>query len=93
MEKVGGWDEYNVKEDEDIGMRLERFGYRIDVIRRGKIEDEKEEKGVWKRKRKRWIKGWMKKWMVNGRKKMKKWREIGWWSLVVRKIYKIGIIG
>ncbi|SBW13198.1 xyloglucan glycosyltransferase 1 [Brucella sp. 10RB9215] len=57
LEQVGGWDAYNVTEDADLGMRLARFGYRIDVISRGTIEDAPEEHGVWHRQRTRWIKG------------------------------------
>ncbi|WP_032450048.1 glycosyltransferase family 2 protein [Brucella sp. NVSL 07-0026] len=93
LEQVGGWDAYNVTEDADLGMRLARFGYRIDVISRGTIEDAPEEHGVWHRQRTRWIKGWMQTWLVHGRQPMSTWRELGWWRFVVSQIYTLGIIG
>jgi cellulose synthase/poly-beta-1,6-N-acetylglucosamine synthase-like glycosyltransferase len=39
LEKVGGWDPFNVTEDADIGFRLARFGYRSATIDLPTMED------------------------------------------------------
>ncbi len=93
LEKVGGWDAYNVTEDADLGMRLARFGYRIDVISRGTIEDAPEDHRIWHKQRTRWIKGWMQTWLVHGRQPVSTWRELGGWRFAVNQIYTLGIIG
>lgn len=93
LDQVGGWDAYNVTEDADLGMRLARFGYGIDVITRGTVEDAPVDYSVWHKQRTRWIKGWMQTWLVHGRNPYTTWRELGWWRFVVNQIYTLGIIG
>ncbi|WP_312470621.1 MULTISPECIES: glycosyltransferase family 2 protein [Brucella] len=93
LDQVGGWDAYNVTEDADLGMRLARFGYGIDVITRGTVEDAPVDYSVWHKQRTRWIKGWMQTWLVHGRNPYATWRELGWWRFVVNQIYTLGIIG
>jgi cellulose synthase/poly-beta-1,6-N-acetylglucosamine synthase-like glycosyltransferase len=63
----GAWDPYNVTEDADLGLRLVRFGYRLDVIRRPTSEEAPVLLGVWIRQRTRWFKGWMQTWLVHMR--------------------------
>jgi hypothetical protein len=60
LEKVGGWDPFNVTEDADIGFRLARFGYRSATIDLPTMEDAPVAIGPWFRQRARWIKGWMR---------------------------------
>lgn len=93
LDQVGGWDAYNVTEDADLGMRLARFGYSIDVITRGTIEDAPVDYSVWHKQRTRWIKGWMQTWLVHGRNPYTTWRELGWWRFAISQIYTLGIIG
>ncbi|MBC2884410.1 glycosyltransferase [Ochrobactrum sp. CM-21-5] len=92
LEKVGGWDAYNVTEDADLGFRLARFGYRIGVIKRGTIEDAPEDYHVWRKQRTRWLKGWIQTWLVHGRQPYNTGRELGWWRFIVSQIYIVGII-
>ncbi|MDT6940122.1 glycosyltransferase [Brucella pseudogrignonensis] len=93
LDEVGAWDAYNVTEDADLGMRLARFGYGIDVITRGTVEDAPEDYSIWHKQRTRWIKGWMQTWLVHGRNPYTTWTELGWWRFVVNQIYTLGIIG
>ncbi|WP_273725934.1 glycosyltransferase [Brucella gallinifaecis] len=93
LDQVGGWDAYNVTEDADLGMRLARFGYSIDVITRGTVEDAPVDYSVWHKQRTRWIKGWMQTWLVHGRNPYTTWRELGWWRFAISQIYTLGIIG
>jgi glycosyltransferase XagB len=61
---VGAWDEWNVTEDADLGIRLSRFGYRVKALDSDTWEEAPFEVGNWFRQRVRWQKGWMRP--VNG---------------------------
>ncbi len=64
---VGGWDEWNVAEDADLGIRLARFGYRIGSLNSDTSEEAPHEFLNWFRQRVRWQKGWMQTCIVHGR--------------------------
>jgi hypothetical protein len=57
---VGAWDEWNVTEDADLGIRLARFGYRVEALDSDTWEEAPFELGVWFAQRVRWQKGWMR---------------------------------
>jgi glycosyltransferase XagB len=57
---VGAWDEWNVTEDADLGIRLARFGYRVKALDSDTWEEAPYEFGNWFRQRVRWQKGWMR---------------------------------
>ena len=57
---VGAWDEWNVTEDADLGVRLSRFGYRVKALDSDTWEEAPFEVGNWFRQRVRWQKGWMR---------------------------------
>ena len=59
LEEVGSWDPYNVTEDADLGMRLARFGYRIETIACPTWESGRRTFATWLPQRTRWFKGWM----------------------------------
>jgi glycosyltransferase XagB len=67
LQRVGGWDEWNVTEDADLGVRLARFGCRIDRLDSDTSEEAPHELGNWFRQRVRWQKGWMQTCMVHSR--------------------------
>lgn len=67
IEDCGGWDPHNVTEDADLGFRMWRMGYRIDVLTRPTLEDAPDTLPVWISQRTRWIKGWMQTWIVHSR--------------------------
>ncbi|HOV04192.1 MAG TPA: glycosyltransferase [Hyphomicrobiales bacterium] len=68
LERIGGWDPFNVTEDADIGQRLARFGYRAAVIASATRETAPGSFGVWLRQRTRWMKGWMQTYLVHMRR-------------------------
>ena len=43
---VGAWDEWNVTEDADLGIRLARFGYRVDSLDSDTWEEAPHEFGI-----------------------------------------------
>lgn len=59
LERVGGWDPYNVTEDADLGIRLARFGYRSATIQCPTYEEAPATVKSWLAQRTRWLKGWM----------------------------------
>ena len=59
LRDVGGWDAWNVTEDADLGLRLARFGYEIDVLDSTTYEEAPARLPIWIRQRRRWTKGWM----------------------------------
>jgi glycosyltransferase XagB len=54
---VGAWDEWNVTEDADLGIRLARFGYEVKALDSDTSEEAPYELGNWFRQRVRWQKG------------------------------------
>ena len=64
---VGAWDEWNVTEDADLGIRLARFGYQVRALDSDTSEEARCELGNWFRQRVRWQKGWMQTLIVHSR--------------------------
>lgn len=63
----GGWDPYNVTEDADLGLRLSRLGYRVEMLDSTTYEEANCRLGNWIRQRSRWIKGHLQTWLVHMR--------------------------
>jgi glycosyltransferase XagB len=74
---VGAWDEWNVTEDADLGIRLARFGYRVKALDSDTWEEAPYEFGNWFRQRMRWQKGWMQTLIVHSRRPIFFWRDLG----------------
>ena len=74
---VGAWDEWNVTEDADLGIRLSRFGYRVKALDSDTWEEAPYEFGNWFRQRVRWQKGWMQTLIVHSRRPIFFWRDLG----------------
>jgi hypothetical protein len=65
---IGAWDEWNVTEDADLGIRLARFGYKVRALDSDTSEEAPHELGNWFRQRVRWQKGWMQTLIVHSRR-------------------------
>jgi cellulose synthase/poly-beta-1,6-N-acetylglucosamine synthase-like glycosyltransferase len=74
---AGGWDPFNVTEDADLGMRLARLGWKVEVLSSTTWEEAPERFGVWRGQRTRWLKGWMQTYLVHMRQPVRLWRELG----------------
>jgi cellulose synthase/poly-beta-1,6-N-acetylglucosamine synthase-like glycosyltransferase len=68
LRAVGGWDAWNVTEDADLGFRLHRHGWRLDVISRATLETPPGDLHDWLPQRTRWMKGFMQTWGVHTRR-------------------------
>lgn len=77
LEQAGAWDAYNVTEDADLGLRLIRAGWEVDVIAADTLEEAPVRIGAWLRQRTRWMKGWAQTILVHGRNPAAMVREIG----------------
>ncbi len=64
---VGRWDEWNVAEDADLGIRLARYGYRVGGLNSDTSEEAPHELRNWFWQRVRWQKGWMQTCIVHSR--------------------------
>lgn len=78
LRKVGSWDPHNVTEDADLGIRLTRFGYAIDVVGSRTGEEAPERIGAWLMQRTRWMKGWLQTLFVHMRNPVRLYQQLGW---------------
>lgn len=92
LDRVGGWDPYNVTEDADLGARLARFGYRADVLSLPTDEDAPDSVPVWIRQRTRWLKGWTQTWLVHMRYPGRLYGEVGLASFVTMQVLLAGMV-
>ncbi len=75
--EVGGWDEFNVTEDADLGVRLARSGYRTMILDSVTLEEATTDVINWIRQRSRWYKGYLQTMVVHLRQPVALVREIG----------------
>ena len=65
LERVGGWDPYNVTEDADLAFRLAADGGQIGSINPPTQEEACHRLRPWFKQRSRWIKGYIQTWKVH----------------------------
>jgi len=75
--EIGGWDEFNVTEDADIGVRLARHGYRTLILDSITLEEANSDVVNWIRQRSRWYKGYLQTIMVHLRNPVGLRKKIG----------------
>jgi cellulose synthase/poly-beta-1,6-N-acetylglucosamine synthase-like glycosyltransferase len=67
LKSVGGWDPFNVTEDAELGLRLARRGWRVEVLDSTTWEEAPTSERAWIRQRTRWLKGYMQTWLAHRR--------------------------
>ncbi|RYF47223.1 MAG: glycosyltransferase, partial [Cytophagaceae bacterium] len=77
LRDLGGWDPYNVTEDADLGIRLEKNGHRVAIVNSTTWEEANVHYGNWIRQRSRWLKGHMQTTVVHMRNPVRLVREVG----------------
>ena len=75
--EIGGWDEFNVTEDADLGVRLARHGYRTLILDSVTLEEANSDVVNWIRQRSRWYKGYLQTMLVHLRSPVKLRNTIG----------------
>lgn len=86
LRQVGGWDPFNVTEDADLGIRLSRAGFQIDVLTLPTFEDAPTESGVWMKQRIRLYKGWTISWLVMLRSPVTTIQQLGVYRFVIAQL-------
>jgi len=92
LEKLGGWDAWNVTEDADLGVRLARHGYRTEILDTTTYEEANCRALPWVKQRSRWNKGYMMTYITHMRRPAHLWRELGWWQFVGFQVLFLGSI-
>jgi cellulose synthase/poly-beta-1,6-N-acetylglucosamine synthase-like glycosyltransferase len=77
LDELGAWDAQNVTEDADLGLRLARHGYRIELIDTVTFEEANCRALPWVKQRSRWNKGYMMTWISHMRDPVALWRQLG----------------
>lgn len=77
LQRVGGWDPFNVTEDADLGFRFQRLGYRVAYLASTTYEEASSRLMQWLRQRSRWVKGYMMTWLVHARRPVRLYRQVG----------------
>lgn len=77
LREIDAWDPYNVAEDADLGIRLDRLGYTTKVIASTTYEEANCQVINWIKQRTRWIKGYMQTYIVHMRNPIKLWKAVG----------------
>ncbi|BBY27779.1 glycosyltransferase family 2 protein [Mycolicibacterium sediminis] len=75
--EIGGWDEFNVTEDADLGVRLARHGFRTLILDSTTLEEANSDVVNWIRQRSRWYKGYLQTMLVHLREPAALRGEIG----------------
>ena len=92
LERIGGWDAWNVTEDADLGVRLARRGWRTELIDTTTDEEANCRPLPWIKQRSRWLKGYAVTWGVHMRDPAALWRELGPKRFLAFQIQFLGTI-
>lgn len=90
--EVGGWDPFNVTEDAELGSRLARHGYHVEMLSLPTVEDAPNEIGIWLKQRTRWLKGWMQTWLVEMRQPKEMLKQAGLKRFLVYHVLTAGLL-
>lgn len=80
LREVGGWDEFNVTEDCDLGLRLFSNGWRTRILDSTTWEQACPNINFWIRQRSRWVKGYIQTYLVHTRDFWGLHRRLGFWN-------------
>jgi glycosyltransferase XagB len=88
--ELGGWDPYNVTEDADLGLRISKSGFLVEILDSTTFEEANCRTGNWIRQRSRWMKGYMQTWLVHMRRPDKIVATTGWAGLLSVQLFIAG---
>jgi cellulose synthase/poly-beta-1,6-N-acetylglucosamine synthase-like glycosyltransferase len=87
LERLGGWDPFNVTEDADLGLRIARSGYTVRVLDSVTLEEANSDFVNWAKQRSRWYKGYLQTWLVHLRDPRRTVRELGWSAFLQMNLF------
>ena len=80
LRQIGGWDEYNVTEDCDLGLRLFSQGWRTRILESTTWEQACPSVPYWIKQRSRWVKGYVQTYCIHTRDLLGFHRKLGFWN-------------
>jgi glycosyltransferase XagB len=92
LEKIGGWDPFNMTEDADLGVRLSRYGYSVAMLASQTFEEAPRTWRDWLGQRTRWLKGWMQTYAVHMRDPRTLFSNLGSWRFLGLQVTLGGMI-
>ncbi|PNG26433.1 hypothetical protein CR492_08500 [Methylocella silvestris] len=92
LRQICGWDPWNVTEDADLGLRLNRLGYHSETLVSTTSEEAPAELKAWLTQRRRWSKGWMQTFITLSRNPAALRREVGWSGVAVYALMMINLV-
>ena len=93
LERLRGWDAFNVTEDADLGVRLYRAGYRTEMIDTVTYEEANCRAWPWVKQRSRWLKGFLMTYLVHMRRPAALWRDLGPRRFLGVQAFFLGTLG
>lgn len=90
--EAGGWDPFNVTEDADLGTRLKRMGYRMEMLSCPTLEEAPASRKVWMGQRSRWFKGWLQTCLVSFRQPVLLFRQLRPLGFLVYLLTTVGLL-
>jgi glycosyltransferase XagB len=87
LEKIGGWDPFNVTEDADLGLRIWREGYQSKLLDSTTYEEAPIKLNVWLKQRSRWIKGFIMTLLVHLKNRSSLSEKIGWFRTLILELF------
>ena len=78
LRALGAWDPYNVTEDADLGVRLQRHGYQVGLLDSVTTEEVNSDLVNWVKQRSRWQKGYLQTSVVHLRRPRAAIADLGW---------------
>jgi len=89
---LGAWDAHNVTEDAELGLRLVRNGYRVEIVESTTFEEANAAILPWIAQRSRWQKGYLMTWATAMRQPARLWRDLGAWRFVGFQVQVLGAV-
>ena len=87
---AGAWDAFNVTEDADLGIRMQRLGFDIGVLDSVTYEEANGDPINWIKQRSRWQKGYLQTALVHLRHPLLLRRQLGWRGLMHLVLFVAG---
>jgi cellulose synthase/poly-beta-1,6-N-acetylglucosamine synthase-like glycosyltransferase len=92
LKQMVAWDPYNVTEDADLGIRMNRLGYESKVIASTTWEEATSRVISWIKQRTRWLKGYMQTYLVHLRRPLSLYRDFGWVNFIAYHLFIGGTV-
>ena len=87
LRELGGWDEYNVTEDAELGIRLYLQGWKTAILDSTTFEEATSKYHNWLRQRSRWIKGYMHTYLMEMSHPVALYRQMGAKAFVMFQLF------